>query len=211
MMHLIQAAIVVLLLAGCANMAARQANRDINNIAASCDKTIQSSPALAPLRGKIRLVDADPLNLVMLNDRHKADPDEQAAILAYDSIKTACAVDLIKIIRLHSPAEYSSLAQEAAIQSQQRRAAIYSGTMTFGQFNKLTQDAQLETSRRLAKLDAEYRNIALRQQTANAASLSATAPTIQAMQPAQLAQPFVLRPLNTSCIQSANQTNCTTK
>lgn len=185
------------IMTGCAQM-------EMKDSLAACKANIAAAE-ISVLRGKIPLEDTERPTIAMLNDPKKATEEDQKAIINMDRVLIECAKSAGSVAQKYNAGDYLALIMEIAAAGQSLRADLYSGKISYGEYNRKSEEMKAAFTRRGADLDA-------RRQAQASSSIMATAQTLQTlqqMQPRPVATPPSL-PTRTNCQTYGVQTNCTT-
>lgn len=184
----------------------------------SCMHADTQGEALNPLRGKIVIAGNNrDIPFSMLTDATKATEAEKDAIAKWAEIYSGCVKNDAGF-RSTIPPDAAAIIEATASVTVAMAASLYSGEITYGQFNKersersgkvssaLTSIQQRERSRAQAADEADYqarRNAALQYLLGQ--------PPLPAFQPIQPYQIPVKPTVTTNCYRFGNQVTCTSR
>lgn len=187
--------VVVLVLAGCAVTNEESTGRaEFDAHVAACQAGV-NDPRLDPLRTKIQIGPGQP-SLAMLSDSSMASDVHKPAIVALDAFALSCSKGFTDLFSKYGSHEYAAIEHKYAMQAQMARAALYSGAITFGEYNALRQ-------KRTIGYEADRREIARHEDQVRLQRIGAAAAMMQA-RPQQTYQPMTFTPM-----QVPQTVNCT--
>ena len=188
-------------LVSCASAPPRPLNPSI-----ACVANAITAQDVQPIIGKIGT--GTQATLPMLSDNTRPNPEQQAALLAYDTRNSAC-IDLgSSWRRQYLPPEDEAVIMRAIRENQASRARLYRGEITFGQYNTHYNAIRADLEQRVNELRAA------RQQQKDAFQRQQEIARIMAPPPPQLFPVIPPLPIKTSthtvCSNIGNQVVCNT-
>ena len=195
--------LAILTLVSCAQMERRKADEEIGKISTACFRGFNNEPAMSALRGKIVLKENGNPTIEMLNDQRRVAQEEKEAVAIFDKMAVSCVNLIIQVATPHYPQDALAVMHEGAVAGQQARLWLYSGKMTFGEFNSVIQQNSVTLKKKMAEVDRTMhrRRLEQSQQIAN------TMGTFYMLN--QMTQPQHVQPVNTTCMRNGTTVNCT--
>ena len=158
-------AALVLMLGGCSYVRSYVADRDMEDVVKYCEKK-GANPAVAALKGKLPIVSVDEITPEMLALETKPTADEVEAIRALSRDQRECRDRVDLVSKDHWPTQ-SATRKELALRLDLVTAELLKQTITYGNANRLYQEAALDAEGRLTEERKEQIHLA-RQQEAEA-------------------------------------------
>lgn len=164
-------ALLVMMLIGCANQQYRQeqwnqqAKKNFDAANKQCDdKAKIMEPYFSSIKNKIRIPIQPELTLDMLSNTQYAHDSEKHAIEKLNELSEYCFTALKNWATSTFNAEYGEVFTEQITLHRENASHLYSGKITYGEYNKKADEISKLRDQRLIALDAKYREIAMKQQ-----------------------------------------------
>jgi hypothetical protein len=172
-----------------------------NDPSRSCLQRLSQQADIAPLAKKIgSLWSANETTIQQLADTARPDEAEKAMLAYWGSERMECLARGRPFRQQWAPPGYSEVYESAQMNIVHLIARLYSGEITFGQFNVARNENSANSNARLERLrDRDMAQAAAARQQADNAALQ-----MMLLQERQ-------RPLQTSCYRIGSTVNCTTR
>lgn len=142
-------AALALTLGGCSYVRSYVADRDMGDIVKYCEKK-RTNPAIAPVVGKLPIVNVDEITPEMLALETKPSAEEVEAIRALSRDQRDCRDRIDLVAKDHWPTQ-AATRKELALKLDLVTAELLKQTITFGNANRLYQEAALDAEDRLTE------------------------------------------------------------
>jgi hypothetical protein len=198
--------IAALALAGCNATMPQQQSRPTaaDDPSGMCFKTVPDNPRIAVLKSKIPLDNPRSATVEMLSSTDRPTDEERKALSIWAEHRAACTESGRSFRARYAPPGWALAVEEGQAALTQMIANLYSGAMTYGQFNGERSRLAIQTQ---AKLEATSRNAQHAEaQDRRAAEQAAAIQQMQTIQILQAMQPPVVAPMaplitpTTTCI-----------
>lgn len=138
-----------LVLGGCSVMRSYVADRDMGGVVKFCEKK-RTNPAVASLVGKLPIVNVDEITPDMLAIDAKPTADEVEAIRALSRDQRECRDRIDSVAKDHWPTQ-TAARMELAMKLDLVTSQLLKQNITYGNANKLYQEAALDAEDRLVE------------------------------------------------------------
>lgn len=185
-----------------------------------CLASIAYDKRFVPLRAKIAInLRTDNLPLQMLSDKSYANDDDKAVLSEWIAARAECARMGESFRAAYAPPEYRANITAAQAFTTSAAARLYSGEITYGEFNRLRSEAATAATMRSATAQQrQHEATAAAQAQDDANQRAAVGAALQNMQNTMLIQEQVRaqqiqqnRPINTDCQRFGNTVSCTSR
>lgn len=156
-------AALVLFLGGCSYVRSYVADRDMGDVVKHCEKK-RTNPAIAPVLGKLPIVNVDEITPEMLALEVKPTNEEVEAIRALSRDQRECRDRIDMVSKDHWPTQ-NATRKELALKLDLVTAELLKQTLTYGNANRLYQEAALEAEGKLTEERKEQIYLARQQET----------------------------------------------
>ena len=119
------------------------------DVGASC-KAGYANPKIDPLRTKLPF--SAPPTLEQLADPDRANDEQQAALIEFDRARIACANAQVQELAEAPPAMLAAFNRAVTLE-QAARADLFTGKLTFGEYNRHVQKLGVELDAALAEVE----------------------------------------------------------
>lgn len=142
-------ALLALALSGCSYVRSYVADRDMGDVVKYCEKK-RTNPAVASLIGKLPIVNVDEITPEMLALETKPSAEDVEAIRALSRDQRECRDRIDTVSKDHWPTQ-GATRKELALKLDLVTAELLKQTITFGNANRLYQEAALDAEDRLTE------------------------------------------------------------
>ncbi|MBL9098188.1 MAG: hypothetical protein JNK07_14755 [Alphaproteobacteria bacterium] len=142
-------AALALTLGGCSYVRSYVADRDMGDIVKYCEKK-RTNPAIAPVVGKLPIVNVDEITPEMLALETKPSAAEVEAIRALSRDQRDCRDRIDTVAKDHWPTQ-AATRKELALKLDLVTAELLKQTITYGNANRLYQEAALDAEDKLTE------------------------------------------------------------